>query len=160
MSKNRRAGEKRAKKNKKRITKKKLFKKAKLDLQSSLETPQPLVKKSKLSQTILEFGKPLIDEAKTIEQEKHAIEISIFIWNISLLSSSKEDGLEKIKKISENPKGFSNLIMRDFIETFELLYERKEKYFDHDKRVAVEFSLEKTDTGFYLQVTPGRKKTE
>ena len=154
MSKNRSSGEKRAKKNQKRAHKK--SKKAKV-APSFPEKPQSLDVESKLSESILEFGKPLIEDAESVEQEKHAIEISILLWNISVLSSSKNEGFERVKKVIEEPRSDSTVIVLDLLDSFERLYDRKEKYFGNDERVALNYSLKKTESGFYLQVTPGRK---
>ena len=157
MSKNRSRGENRANKNKKRIHRKsKKLKKAKVASLSSTES-HSLGVESKLSESILEFGKPLIEKAESVEQEKYAIEISVLLWNVSVLSSSRADGVKKIKKIIEELQTDSTIITSGLLASFDLLYDRKVKYFGNDKRVALNHSLQKTDKGFYLQVASGKK---
>lgn len=80
MSKNKSAGERRAEK-KRACNKSKKLKK----IQAAPLYPknsQSLGVEPKLSETILEFGKPLLEEAESIEQEKYAIELSIYFFGI------------------------------------------------------------------------------
>jgi len=156
MSKRRNIQEKRAKKNKKRINQKRK-KQKKLEVVRQFQTAQSSGVKSKFSETLLEFAKPLIAAAHDIDQERTAIELSIFVWNILLLHPSKKEAVEQAKEIMKEPTIGFNYLLSNFDEIVDLLYDRKKQYFDNDKRIAMDYSLDQIDDGFYLQVASGVK---
>jgi hypothetical protein len=90
----------------------------------------------KMSEVIQDFAEPLLDECEDDESERKAISIAIFVWNTSLLP--KKEHKEAIQEICSefskpNDAGFL-ATMRLF---FDMLMERKKKYFANNKRLIV-----------------------
>ena len=76
--------------------------------------------------------------------------MSITLWNASLLP--KQKALETIKPALDEMANGDQTLTSEFHSMFEMMYERKQKYFSTDNRFIVDYSLEKNREGFYLQV--------
>jgi hypothetical protein len=53
--------------------------------------------------------------------------------------------------LNEMVKG-DQLLKEEFYNIFEMMYNRKQSLFSTDKRFIIDYSLEKNQQGFYLQV--------
>lgn len=91
-----------------------------------------MVPSTKISQTILEFGKPLINQLPqdhTREEFEAAINLVILVWNAVVMDSWKAGSnyeLDILERISAEPKEYQLVIKR--------LIKRKKKKFANDPR--------------------------
>lgn len=91
-----------------------------------------MIPTTKISQTILEFGKSLINqlpENYTAEEFEAAINIVILTWNAVVMDGWKKESnfeAEILAKINEEPKEYQLVIKR--------LIKRKKKKFGKDPR--------------------------
>ena len=112
----------------------------------------------KLSEVVLEFGEPLINEVKGTESEESAIKMSVIFWNASLLPQQK--ALEIMKSDFDNLANGIHALISGFHSMFNMMYDRKQNYFSTDNRFIVDYSLEKNRDGFYFQVVSTPFKTK
>jgi hypothetical protein len=91
-----------------------------------------MIPTTKISQTILEFGKPLINQLPrnhTKREFEAAISIVIIVWNSVVIDTWEADSnyeSELLEKISSEPKEYQLAIRR--------LIKRKKKKFGNDPR--------------------------
>ena len=112
----------------------------------------------KLSEVVLEFGEPLINEVEGTGGEERAIRMSVTLWNASFLP--KQKALESMKPALDDIANGDQALVSGFHSMFNMMYDRKQNYFSTDNRFIVDYSLEKNRDGFYLQVasTPCKSK--
>ncbi|MBF0592028.1 MAG: hypothetical protein HQL02_08060 [Nitrospirae bacterium] len=103
-----------------------------------------------LSDLIVEYARPMLDEAETVEMQKQAIEIAIFCWKTSLLP---ED--ERIKEIEtmvkENKSGREGAV-----EMIKYMIDRRLNIYPDVNRQIMVHEVAKLDNGmlvFYLAST-------
>ena len=113
------------------------------------QIPLESIKSSKLSEAVLEYAEPLLNHANQGKEEENAIKISILFWNASLLP--KDEALQSIEPIVNMANGNPNIESK-FYDMFEMMYNRKQSSYESDKRFIVNYSLEKNNDGYYLQV--------
>ena len=96
--------------------------------------------KAKMSEVILDFAKPLLDECEDEESEKKAIGLAILIWNMSLFPKKSRD--KEIEKLcsglspSEDANDFAALL--NYVN---ILLERKAEYYPDNKRAIVNYQM-------------------
>ena len=118
-----------------------------------------LYKQEKMSQIILDFASPLLNEAKDHEAISGAITLAVIAWNASLLPLKEQNEIiEKTTEISL-PYGFkkSDPVMR---KCFELLLRRKQEIFSNYKRMIGDFHCALTEDGIDLNVVSLPTKEE
>ncbi len=93
-----------------------------------------------MSEVILDFAKPLLDECDDEESEKSAIGLAILIWNASLFP--KKDRDKEIQKIISGTipaNDISDLAaMKHYVN---MLLERKKKYYPNNKKFIVNYQF-------------------
>ena len=119
--------------------------------------PHEYVSARKLSEVVLEFAEPLMNASEGIEGEEKAIRMSITLWNVSLLP--KQKALKTINPAVDDMANGDQALKSEFHNIFDLMYDRKQNYFSTDNRFIVDYSLENTKDGFYLQVASTPFKT-
>ncbi len=91
-----------------------------------------MIPSTKISQTILEFGKPLVSQLPqdhTKEEFEASIKLVIMVWNAVVIDTwNANNNFERdlLQRISGEPKGFQLVIKR--------LIKRKKKKFGNDPR--------------------------
>jgi hypothetical protein len=118
----------------------------------NMQTQQPLeyAFTRKLSEVVLEFAEPLTDAVENTESEGRAIELSVLLWNASLLP--KQKALGSIQPALEEIADGDQALVSEFHGIFEMMYARKQSHYATDKRFIVDYSLEKNAEGYFLQV--------
>ena len=115
------------------------------------EYPTEYLSVNKLSEVILDYAEPLLRGIDDYQKEIKAIGISITFWNVSLLP--KQEALEAIDSaLGDMLKGDPQL-KNDLYTIYEMMYKRKQNQFSNDKRFVVDYSLDKIEGGFNLQVS-------
>ncbi|MBW2149689.1 MAG: hypothetical protein JRI22_22070 [Deltaproteobacteria bacterium] len=96
--------------------------------------------KEKMSEVVLDFAKPLLDECRDSDTEKKAISLAILVWNMSLLPENSRD--QAIQKM------YSDLLPSDdatdlatMMYCVDMLMERKRKYFPKNKRAIIDYQF-------------------
>ncbi|MDQ7001613.1 MAG: hypothetical protein Q9N02_02850 [Ghiorsea sp.] len=148
MSQNKQINKRRAANKRKKTLKRKMTLRTKFMHEDII--PQHKVSKNKLSEVILDYAEPLTNDVDGLDEESKAISMSIIFWNASLMG--KQEATESLVKfidlIGNNTKGFKN----DFYNIFNIMRERKQKYFKSDNRFIVNYSLSENDEGLYFVV--------
>lgn len=94
----------------------------------------------KMSEVILKFAEPLLDQCEGEESEKTAITLAILIWNLSLLPEKNQD--REIEKMCSGLLGSNDA--RDYASVMDyatFLLERKKKYYSDNKRAIVNYQI-------------------
>jgi len=108
-------------------------------------------KTKKMSEIILEFAEPLLEEASDMQKGESAIAFSVIVWNLSLMPLEEQEKQKEyiIKEFSNKDKSFT----KDMVEIMEILLERKNKYFSNVRRLVVNYEVGVTNEQLHLQVT-------
>ena len=95
----------------------------------------------KMSQVILDFAKPLTDVVTDSDDLgfKKAITTAILIWNASILPDEKREGF--LQEVLNEIKNAYPESRKDFLEIYDVLMQRKKKYFQYNKRIIVDFEI-------------------
>jgi len=108
-------------------------------------------KKEKMSKIILDFAKPLTDVADGDESVQGAIELSIGVWNLSLLPyKEQQEMLDNLIDVSSVGFNGDKEATRD---CFNMLLKRKKKYFSDNKRIIQDFHFNIDENGMQLNVS-------
>ena len=95
---------------------------------------------NKMSEVILYFAKPFLDECEDEESEKKAIALAILIWNVSLFP--KKDRDKEIQRLISDTIPVNDIsdlaTMKYYVN---MLLERKKKYYPNNKRVIVNYQF-------------------
>jgi len=106
----------------------------------------------KISEAVLRLNEPL----RTRYQEPHRIEPIIFFtvmaWNISLFEVEKRTELQE-KFIEKLPPEFGGEDVGIFLDSLEMLIERKEKMFPDVQEYILDHKVSFSGTSFSLNVT-------
>ncbi|MES0337515.1 MAG: hypothetical protein SFH39_14320 [Candidatus Magnetobacterium sp. LHC-1] len=101
----------------------------------------------KMSEVIIEYAKPLLYEARTIELQKRAFDIAIFCWNVSLLSA--DERLKTIEMMTKEDK----IGRRGAIEMIIYMISRKLDDYPAINRKIVAYEITETEnSGLFLDV--------
>jgi hypothetical protein len=106
-----------------------------------------------LSQVILEYAEPLLENTETYEDEQEAIGRSVAFWNLCMYSKEEskelmEEFLTDVVTDDDDPE-----YREDFINYFDEMYERKQlPEFVDDRRVVVDFIMEDCGDSFSIAV--------
>ena len=105
----------------------------------------------KMSQVILNFAQPLLDETEDPEIMKTAVTLAIIAWNASLLPAAIREELIQTLTVMDLPFGFKeeDKVAR---QSLEMLIERKKEFFPEYKRLIADFQCETIDDGIHLNV--------
>lgn len=106
---------------------------------------------NKISEAILDFAYPLLERCQTPEEEDKALTIAIIAWNVCLLPEEEADSfIENMCK--ELTKDDDHQGRAAFDEIMEYLVSRKKEFFDHDKRLVVNYEITHYEDRLHLQV--------
>ena len=95
---------------------------------------------AKMSEVILEFAEPLLDQCKGEKSEQTATALAIMIWNLSLLPEKDQD--REIEKMCS--KLFGSNDAKDYailVDYATFLMERKKKYYSDNKRAIINYQI-------------------
>ncbi len=120
---------------------------------SKMGTKKAEPDEKKMSDIIVEYAQPLLNWAKTSEQKKFAIELSIAIWNNSQLPEEKQENqlikLQNLIKAETNaPESHSD----GGGDVFKFMLERRKALFSEINRVIVDFEITETPKEIHLSV--------
>lgn len=105
----------------------------------------------KLSTRILEIAKPLTDKAVDNDQFEAMVRMAALCWNIALLPADQQE--QKLRSLVETmakgePEDFANEL-----KTWgQVLLDRKRKLFGNDRRIAVDYTIERVGGSLRLHV--------
>ncbi len=102
---------------------------------------------NKLSEVIVDYAKPL---TKHVDVKYKAISMSIICWNISLME--KEEARRTLIEVTSQEGNNTEELRRNFYTIFNMMYDRKQKYFKLDNRFIVDYSLSENDECFHLKI--------
>ncbi|KJS31159.1 MAG: hypothetical protein VR64_12590 [Desulfatitalea sp. BRH_c12] len=103
----------------------------------------------KMSEYIIDFGHPMLEGAKTFEDQTKAILFAVLAWNAALLPDVK-----RVAYVAEMKKMFSFPDTIDEILAF--LIARKKAFFSEINRMVIDYDCIETPDGFYLNVVANR----
>ena len=95
---------------------------------------------AKMSEVILEFAKPFLDECEDEASEKKSIALAILIWNVSLFpEKDREWEIEKVcSKLSPSDDANDFSALMGYVD---IMLERKKKYYSDNKRVIIKYQI-------------------
>lgn len=100
-----------------------------------------------MSEVLIEFIKPYLDDADTDEILEKLLSIAIIAWNSSLLpNEEREEIIDKTITI------LSPDLRQEMKGILERMIQRKEAHFAHIRRMIMEYHLEMTSRGWYVTV--------
>lgn len=103
--------------------------------------------RTKLSETILVYAEPLLDEARD-EDDMHAgINAAISFWNLALLE--QQEARETLVSQMDDSLAEDAPERTQLLELFEEMYRRKQELFPHDNRLVTAHEFDKTEDGRY-----------
>ncbi len=112
---------------------------------------KPPNEKEKMSEVLLDFAEPLLDEAKSDKEKRTAIAISTLIWNASLLPEREQtEAIEKACYDLAPSKNATDVAI--FMHITDMLLERKKKYFPSIDRMIVDYQISETQGSLHLDV--------
>lgn len=113
-------------------------------------SPTGLLTAPKLSVVILDYAEPLIEATIDTLGEEKAIHLSITFWNSTFLP--QRQALENLNPAFKDMANGDMQLEYDLKAMYEMMYDRKQNLFSNDQRFIMDYSLEKNNEGFYLQV--------
>jgi len=104
----------------------------------------------KMSDILLEYGKPFMDLVQTDNKADYekSIQISMMLWNYSIMQDLRgSDGRKEIEKMLKPvmPDAKSKEVLRYMLE-------RKRQMFPDNNRIMLNYELTETPDGFHLSV--------
>lgn len=130
------------KQKRKKIIKKRL--RALRETHKVIEAPKGM---EKMSDVLQSYAEPLLDAANNYEQISNAIGIAAVVWNASL-APTEEEAKEKVQSFLEMDHTESSGLSfkdNDFAEIFTLMFDRKQRFFQNNRRMIVDYDV--TDLG-------------
>lgn len=102
----------------------------------------------KMSDIIIHYAEPLIDVARTDEDEEKAIVMAIILWNIAVVPENERQGM--IDSITSTPLKGNN--STEFNQTLAYFMERKQELYPDVNRMILEYECTQTPDGLHLNV--------
>ena len=136
--------------NKIRDSRKRLLRRAKEKMGNDISLASPDTEK--MSQVILDFALPLMDNSDDTDSMREAISVAIIAWNLSLLpEDDRKIQMAEIKcHIQDAIK--DNRLSGDELEIFDFLIARKEEQFKGYDRMILDYEMLDTPQGLHLNV--------
>ena len=94
----------------------------------------------KMSEVILDFAEPLLDECENEATERIGIAMAILVWNLSLFPEKDQDQ-ELLKVCSEISGSDDAKQTAELLHHANLLLERKKKYYANNQRCIIKYEL-------------------
>ena len=104
----------------------------------------------KMSEVIIDFSEPLLNECRNFEEEKKALSLAMFVWNLSLIPKRKQ--AKSIKEICSETLSLDKDEMKDFMETIKFLLNRKKEFFNNNSRFIMDYQISPNHESFHLNV--------
>lgn len=105
---------------------------------------------NKLSDALIEFGKPMLEQCRSNKQEKKAMGLLVFIWNAA---NMPEFSTEELSDMLGDLIGKGDPeLLSDMNEIVHEYIVRKNQFFADDKRLVESFNLTHTKEGLHLEV--------
>lgn len=103
----------------------------------------------KMSEIILDFAKPLLDETDgSFENYKKALIVVIIAWNIALM----DDIDEQLEELNKHMNLEDEQFLEDMSLILNLLVQRKLDFYSDVKRMVMDYDIVDTGDGFHLNV--------
>ena len=93
-----------------------------------------------MSEVILDFAEPLLDECDNEQTERIAIGLAIFVWNVSLLPE-KDQEREIMKICSTLPGSEDAKVFAMYMDHANSLLERKKNRFSENHRSILKYEI-------------------
>lgn len=105
----------------------------------------------KMSEIILEFARPLLDEANSFEAYKKVILVAMLAWNLSLTDESEANA--KLETLCNDlVRSMDDDMVVEFRHKLTKLIQRKREHFPQVKRMVMDWDLVKMNNSFHLNV--------
>jgi hypothetical protein len=114
----------------------------------------------KMSEVIMEFAEPLMEHAKTMQDQKKVLTMAIALWNLSMLPHEKR--AEEIETLIENLGG-TEADPREDVENrnlVQLFMKRKDELFQDIERFILDYDMVETPEGVHLNVVSSLSEGE
>lgn len=106
--------------------------------------------KSKMSEILLEYTKPMFQEDSNVEMKTKAIDMAILAWNLSLIP--EDNRFERREEIITNAS-IEETCKEEYIKMLDFMVEQKNKYYENIKRLIMSYTVEERPDGeIYLTV--------
>ena len=109
-------------------------------------------KPEKMSEILISFAEPLLENAHTYADYENAISIAIVAWNLSLLPSEALDDTVNALENVLSASGNAEINSENMFQVVDHLKKRKQQLFPDIYRMIVDYELIDTDQGFHLNV--------
>lgn len=103
--------------------------------------------KEKMSEVILEYARPLLDPAETVEEQKKAVAMAIICWNISFIDPEERDAM-----IAQTFAETGEMLDSAIREVIEFMLNRKEDLFAHNKRIVEDWIIKDRGRQLFFEV--------
>jgi hypothetical protein len=103
----------------------------------------------KMSEYIIDFGHPMLEDANTFEDQAKAILVAVLAWNAALLPD-----VQRVAYVAEMKKMFSFPDTIDEILAF--LIARKSAFYSEINRMVIDYDCIETPDGLHLNVIANR----
>jgi hypothetical protein len=103
--------------------------------------------KEKMSEVIVDYARPLLDSAETVEEQKKAIGFAIICWNASFIEAEKRDAV-----ISGAFAEGEEMLDSATREVMEFMVKRKEDLFPHNARIIQNWLIKDKGSQLYFEV--------
>ncbi len=103
--------------------------------------------KEKMSEVIVDYARPLLDSAETVEEQKKAIAFAIICWNASFIDAEKRDAM-----IAGAFTEGEEMLDSATREVMEFMLNRKEDLFPHNERIVENWLIKDRGSQLYFEV--------
>jgi hypothetical protein len=102
---------------------------------------------AKLSETILDYAEPLLNDADNEHDMRAGINAAISFWNLSMLE--EQEARKTLVSQMDESLVDGSAERTQLLEMFDWMYRRKQDFFAHDSRLVTAHEFSKTSEGRY-----------
>jgi hypothetical protein len=107
----------------------------------------------KLSQVLLEFAEPILEEAEDFEDCQFFFSMAVIAWNLSLLPAKAQEEFFKGNPFLDNPLNAEDVEMANQLtETIKMMIASKLSRFGKDPRLVEDYQLTENEGDLHLSV--------
>ncbi len=99
----------------------------------------PLPYEKAMSEVLLEFANPLLDDSDSNKSFRGKITMAAFCWNLALMPSNEQKA--EINKFMDEISGRDAIKCDSLQEILHVLVDRKKALFTHDNRLIVNYEI-------------------
>ena len=103
--------------------------------------------KEKMSEVIVEYARPLMEAAQTVEEQNKAITMAIICWNISIIDIEERD-----LRITETFAEAGETLDPATKEVIEFMLNRKDDLFRDNKRIVEDWIVKDRGSQLWFEV--------